>query len=461
MAEDAKHTADKDVEQKSGQNQEQIEKPETVEKKDLEKIEAEDKVDATESETEDNSESAEDVEPKKETEDDSGNTGDTESEKETDAEQPDIEVRVAANKEVETKVNTDEAKEGIPKVTLTVEKLDSSEKEHDQDDKKDDNIEIEIELEQKDQKRSSDFQESVREQIENCKFEIVSSIQDSVHSELRGYTKELRRQDHRRRVGFILRDIIILILAALLGYAVYCLYDAQYFDFMRPPCERDGTCTTQTDSDDETAQAPEIVKDTKWYLDNYGYLYNSLQLNLNADKVSAYYLYSDDHKLSEIQPNYLLGMAYNVLNSNTTYDSANGIVIPSTDLRLAFKSLFGSTEYFAKENFTNGCVDFEYDKASDSFITPAVQCVSNAKREIVEEVHNVYEEGNAMYFITTAAIYDKTENAFYNFDDLFKSVAQNVEKGDLIKYQASLNQYQYRFKKVDDKFYFSDIVKLK
>lgn len=73
------------------------------------------------------------------------------------------------------------------------------------------------------------------------------------------------------------------------------------------------------------------------------------------------------------------------------------------------------------------------------------------------------EEGNVLYFFTTAAIFDDQENSFYTFDDLFKPAVKNVANSeqDLAKYQASLNQYQYRFKRIDDKFYFSDIAKLK
>lgn len=418
MSEDAKHAADQNAEQKSGQEQEVAEKPEVTDEATVE------------------------------TKSDSNTSEDSSTESKTDD----------ATGDSPEDATSDSAKETLPKVTLTVEKVEDAKAESDT---KDDNIEIEIALDSEDTKKSEDFQQSVREQIENCKFEIISSVQDSVHDELRGIAKELRRQNRRRRVGFILRDIIILVLAAALGYAIYCLYDAQYFDFMKPQCEREGTCVASTEPKDDAPQVAEVVKDTAWYINNYGYLYDALQLNLNADKVSAYYLYSGDYRVQEIQPNYLLGMAYNVLNSNTTYDSANGIVIPSIDLRTAFVNLFGTADYFVKENFVHGCVDFEYDRASDSFITPAVQCVSNANREIVEQITEAHEEGNAMYFITTAAIYDRLENAFYSFDNLFRPVAQNTKADELLRYQAILNQYQYRFKKVDNKYYFSDITKLR
>lgn len=306
-----------------------------------------------------------------------------------------------------------------------------------------------------------EFQTGIREQIENVKFEIISSIQENLHSELKDYTlKQIRKIERRRRIGVIVRDVVILLLAVVVGYFGYCLYDAQYFDFMQPFCEQSDSCEDDKNEGD-TKTDSEVVKDTAWYQRTYGYLFDSLQINLNADKVSAYYLYSDDYKVSDIQPSYLLAMAYNRLNSNITYDSDKGIMVPANDLKTSFVNLFGDAEYFTKQNFTYDCAEFTYDRVSDSFITPSVQCNSTSNRQIVEEVDEIYEEGNVIYFLTTAAIFDKAEGSLYTFDNLFKPVAQNVEKADFAKYKASSNRYQYRFKKIDDKYYFSDIVKLK
>lgn len=432
MAEDAKHAADEAAEKMSGQEQEQVNEP-----KEAEKVEATDQ-DKEAAEKEDVKVEDKQVEEKAD-EDRAVETTD-EKETESDEQKP---------SEDDEQKNTDEP----------------GEKEDKTDDNKEIAISIELDADKLGKESHDDFQKSVREQIENCKFEIISSIQESVHKELQNSEKQIRKLERRRRVGFWVRDILILILAGVVGYFGYCLYDAQYFDFMKPACESENNCPVNSSEeqgdDTNTEPEPEIIKDTAWYVKNYGSLYDALKINLDADKVSAYYLYSGDYKASEIQPNYLLGMAYNQLNSNTTYDSTVGIVIPANDLRSAFTNLFGTADYFVKQNFMNGCVEFEYDKASDSFVTPAMQCVTKSNREIVEEVDEAYEEGNALYFITTAAIYDKNEQAFYNFDNLFKPMASNVQKDDLKKHEGLLNRYQYRFKKVDDKYYFSDIVKLK
>lgn len=308
------------------------------------------------------------------------------------------------------------------------------------------------------EKQRETFQEEIREQIENCKFEIVSSIQETVHEECaKTAEKRIRKVERRRRAGYIVRDIIILLLAAIIGYLGYCLYDIKYFDFMKSECERNNTCTEVK----EEVEAPaEIIKDTAWYYNKYGYLFDNLQIGLNADKVEAYYLYSGDRKASEIQPNYLLGMAYNHLSSSTSYDSENGIVVPAADLRTAYASLVGNADSFVKRNFTYHCAEFKYDKNSDSFSADSVLCADNSARTILENIDEIYEEGNVLYFLTTATIFDRNEQNFYTFDNLFKPAVANVSADDLEKHSSLLNHYQYQFNKVDEKYYFSGITKL-
>lgn len=373
---------------------------------------------------------------------------------------------VAQVNESETAENNERETAETSKAETTEAKSDSTDaSDSKQPDDEKTNIAISIELpDEKSNANTNDDQEesfysSVREQIENCKFEIIAAVQESTHKEVGDLmNKQMRKLRRRHFAGSLIRDLLILILAALVGYLSYCLYDVKYFDFMKSDCERNNTCVSTNTP--EPAK-PEIVKDTAWYVKNYGSLLDNLKVHLDASKIDAYYLYSNDLKVSEIQPNYLLAMAYNRLDASTTYDSERGISIPSEDLRKAFISLFGSADYYARRDFTNGCGEFKYNQDLDSFVAPTIQCANLSQREIIEEVTEAHEEGNVLYFLTVAAIYDKAEQSFYTFDSLFKPAFSNVEKSDLAKHQGSLNQYQYRFKKVDGNYYFSDVTKLK
>lgn len=305
-----------------------------------------------------------------------------------------------------------------------------------------------------------DFQTEVREQIENCKFEIISSLQESVHRELKNVMHDQIRKTERRRIrGVIVRDIFILILAVVVGYFGYCLYDAKYFDFFQPSCEKETTCQPDTNTPDPEPE-PEEVKDFAWYYKTYSYLFDGLRTNLNADTVSAYYLYSGDYKVADIPSNYLLGMAYNQLSAQNY--TTNNILVSADDLRLAFNHTFGSTDYFNKSSFSHACHDFTYEKSTDTFVAPILNCTDDSTRKILEEVTDIYEEGNVLYFLTTATVYDRSDNSFYTFDNLFRPVATDVTEADLTTYAGLLNKYQYQFKRTDNNnYYFSAITKLK
>lgn len=317
-----------------------------------------------------------------------------------------------------------------------------------------DTIEIEIKAD-RDKNNREKFQAEIRDQIDNCKFEIISELQERIHDEMGHFEKHARNIERRRRTGFIIRDVIILILAAIIGFLSYCLYDAKYFGFMRPECEKNDNCEVATEQKD-----PE-VKNAEWYKQNYGYLFDSLQTKLDADKVNAYYLYTGDYKVNEIEPEYLLGMAYNRLNSNITYDSSDGIVVPAGDLKQAYIDLTGSANSFTKTSFTYHCANFQYRKDSDDFMAKSLLCADTSDRKILEEIDEIYEEGNVLYFLTTATIYDKVNDSFYSFDNLFKPVAKNVTEDDLEKNKGLLNQYQYQFKKSNGQYHFGGVVKLK
>ena len=126
--------------------------------------------------------------------------------------------------------------------------------------------------------------------------------------------------------------------------------------------------------------------------------------------MEAYYLYSDDHKVSEIKPAYLLGMVYNKVMPESAGSTSSETEMVSTvvaaDLRTAFEGMFGTTEYFENTSFMHGCKKFTYARETDSFVTENADCEVESEREIVEVIDEMYEEGSALYVLTTAAIYD-------------------------------------------------------
>lgn len=303
---------------------------------------------------------------------------------------------------------------------------------------------------------TAEFQESVREQIENARSEIITELQVTIQHEISEVmVRQAQKERRKRRWNAFIHDLIILILLALVGYMGYCLYDAEYFDFLPRKCERDNTC--------QEVEAPgnnvsEVIKDTAWYKDNYGYLFDELRLNLDPDGLDAYYLYSGDYKAGDIKPAYLLAMAYNKVAPTL---GNNEISISEDALKYAFIEVFGSLDHYARGNFRNGCLSFSYERSESRYVATDTSCNLQSSRQILEQVDEIYEEGNALYFITTATLFDPSEESFYTFDEPFRAAATNVTRDDLGKNQARLNRYQYQFKKTDGQYYFDAIVKLK
>ncbi len=305
---------------------------------------------------------------------------------------------------------------------------------------------------------TEELQDEIREQVINCKNELQITLKSEIEREFRtGAIAEIRRANRRRRISNLMHDIVIVILVGLVVYFGYCLYDVRYFDFMKSPCERDQTCQTTNDPNNPVK---EVLKDTDWYIENYGYLFDNLQIKLDADNVDAYYLYSGDYKLADIKSNYLLAMAYNKVQPN--FDANNSLVtVGGEDLRTAFKEMFGSLDYYVQGKFTYNCQNFTFSQENDNYTaTYDATCLQHNQREIVETIDEMYEEGNVLYVLTTATIFDKLERNFYAFDDLFRPIVINADKDNLQKYSARLNHYQYQFKKIDGRYCFSGITKL-
>ncbi len=303
---------------------------------------------------------------------------------------------------------------------------------------------------------TAEFQESVREQIENARSEIITELQVTIQHEISEVmVRQAQKERRKRRWNAFIHDLIILILLALVGYMGFCLYDAEYFDFLPKKCERDNSCQEIKDSGNNVS---EIVKDTAWYKENYGYLFDGLQLNLDPDGLDAHYLYSGDYRAGDIKPAYLLAMAYNRVAPTL---GNNEISVSEDALKYAFIEVFGSLDNYARGNFRNSCLDFSYERSEGRYVAADTSCSTQGGRQILEQIDEIYEEGNALYFLTTATIYDPSEESFYTFDNPFRAAVTNVTKDDLNRNQARLNRYQYQFKKTDGQYYFDAIVKLK
>lgn len=297
------------------------------------------------------------------------------------------------------------------------------------------------------------------------KEDLMSDILEDVNSEVVDLVKrEERRLLRGKNAAILKRDAIIVLLVIVGLYFGYCLYDIKYFDFMKSECEKAGNCyvtdTENKNTEEVENKEPVLVKDKKWYIENYGYLLDNAKLSLNADNVSAYYLYSSDRKVSDIKSSVLLNMAYKSVDAKNIKSNSVSISILGSDLRNAFEKLFGSLTNYKATSFTYNCLHFKYNQEKDKYTAENVKC-SKSNNKILENIEDIYEEGNVLYIITNATIYNENEGSFYTFDNLYEPVLSDVTDTDLESNARKLNRYQYQFKKQDDNYYLDSIIKLK
>lgn len=307
---------------------------------------------------------------------------------------------------------------------------------------------------------------SILENTKKYKEDLKEEIREDVNNEVEDLVKkEEKRLLKGKNSAIFKRDIVIAVFFALILYFGYCLYDVKYFNFMKSECERNGNCyvgeNTNSNEGENKEQKEEVVKDKDWYIKNYGDLLDKTKLSLSADSVSAYYLYSTDRKVSEMKSSILLNLAYNTLSSKSIKTNSVSITVEGDDLKEAFEKLFGSTVNYKPTSFNYNCLSFKYNQDKDKFTANNEKC-STANNKIVEEIDDMYEEGDVLYIITNAAIYNESENSFYTFDNLYEPEVTGVTEEDVLANARKLNRYQYQFKKSDEENYYLDsIIKLK
>jgi hypothetical protein len=309
---------------------------------------------------------------------------------------------------------------------------------------------------------NKEIKTSIIDNTEKYKNDLKEEITDTINTEVNNaIRREEKRISRGKNFTIFKRDTVILLLIAIVCYFGYCLYDVKYFSFLKSDCEKNNNCsTTQNDDNSKLNEEEEEVKDTEWYINNYGYLLTDANVTLNTDQVNSYYLYSTDHKVSEIKTSYLLNMAYSKIDSKNIKTNSVSITINASDLKAAFEELFGSTENYKNTNFTYDCLNFVYDKENDKYVADNNKC-STPNKVILESITDMYEEDNKLYILTAATIYDKNEGSYYSFDNLYDSLLMNVTNKNFDENIKKLNKYQYIYKKADDTYYLDSITKLK
>lgn len=280
--------------------------------------------------------------------------------------------------------------------------------------------------------------------VSEIKEEVMSNLEEEILEIIENETRDKLDSMERRIYKFKNRTIrkrntVILILIVIVGFETKLLLnDFSIRDYLE--------LSNNSNTNEEVSG---VIKDLDWYKDNYGYLFDNINTNLDSDNFN--YLYKDNYRVSDIDNKVKLNMAYSLLDSKDINNSNSVISVSNDSLRNSYNKIFNDNGY-KEDNFSYGCISFIYNKSNDSYMAIDVECVNS--KSIKEEIINIYEEDNNIVIETIAGIYDSSNNSLSNIDG---NIVSDDYNGKLDSYRDKLDKYKYTFIKDGNSYYFSSI----
>lgn len=275
---------------------------------------------------------------------------------------------------------------------------------------------------------------------EQLKDNFVNEVKVEVKEQI---IKEEKRLLRHRKWKIVRRDIFILLLCAIIVYMGYLLYKGLDIDIS----------TKRNNESNIIETKKEEVKDTDWYIKNYGYLLDNTHLKLPGENINKYYLYNSTIDENNINPSIKLIMAYNLLKKDKIKEEKNTYVISNDDMKHAYNKLFDSE--YKESNFIIDCMTYVY--SNNKYIATKNECTNINNYEIQEEITNMYEENDYIYIETVMGV--SNDNKLYNYSNLYNPITENFNN-NLLEYKGSLNSYKYTFRKSGDYYKIIKIEKI-
>ena len=152
---------------------------------------------------------------------------------------------------------------------------------------------------------------------DDIKEQLIIDVNNEIKDNIR---KEQRKLIRQKSFKIFKKNIIILILIAIVAYFSYCLWDARYFKFMKDKTIVEKVVKEENNEDNKEI---EIIKDKSWYIENYGYLLDNMKLSLPMDNSNIYYLFNENYNITNIKDTIKLNLAYKFVE-NKFYDKKWG-----------------------------------------------------------------------------------------------------------------------------------------
>lgn len=252
----------------------------------------------------------------------------------------------------------------------------------------------------------------------------------------------------RGKTGKIIRrDIIIIILLAIVGYFGYCLYDVDYFNIRTKIVEtpKEPSNDKQNDEDNNNEPVVDIKPDSSYYIENFGYLVN----RLNIVDESIFSLYQENVALEDLNNELILKIAYKNLPKNTININNNMITFSSENIQETAKNIFGEEIIIQDEMFSYNNIKFMY--YNETYIGLKEE---ETKVGFLSKIIDAQEKNNALTFEIIVAKLSPENKLLNNLDQV---IIEDYQNEDLASIKEKLNIYSITFENINDNYIFKNI----
>lgn len=293
----------------------------------------------------------------------------------------------------------------------------------------------------------------LEEQKNDITKEINAKIDEQIELKVTKRMKEEEKKIVRGKTGKIIRrDIIIIILLALIGYFGYCLYKVDYFNIRtkvveKPTEKEEKNDNNETNKPSEEKEPEEEKKpDSSYYINTYGNLVD----NLLIDDETVYSLFATNITKETLSNELLLKIAYKNIDKILITVNNDMITFHEQSLLESAKKIFGENITLKNEMFSYNNIKFMY--YNDTYIGLKE---TETKTSILTKIYDATEEDNKLIFdvIVTKL---SSENAILDKEN--NIILENYNNEDLIAYKDKLPTYKITFDKVNDNYIFNNIV---
>ena len=260
--------------------------------------------------------------------------------------------------------------------------------------------------------------ETIKEEkidVKKLEKNLKKYVDDAISDEMDKTSRKFLREKNRK---IFYKNIVILILIAIIGLLVYLLYKEDYFDkyFCDNKCEEVVIEKNETVVEENTTIKEPTLDEL---IDKYSYLLDSIVINDKSNYLKEYY----EGKLTSELKNYI---AFNNMNFKDFEIEEDYNIINESNLKTSYNKIFNGE--YESNSFDYDGQKIRYFNRLGSYVTDSILTKndSNIRREIT----NIVVKDNKVEIYTIEGIVK--DNKLYNVN--------NEEIGEYKK--NSLNYYK-------------------